>query len=153
MVRYRNGLNPVWQLRGEMDRLFGDFFGRSGYRPAEYRPAEEVVGRNEFPPLNVWERDEEVLVEAEIPGVKSEDLEISATGNELSLKGRRPDVEEQNVAYHRRERGAGDFHRIVRLPAEIDSQKVEARLTDGVLLITLPKAEVAKPKKITIRTK
>jgi HSP20 family protein len=93
-----------------------------------------------------------VLVEAELPGVKDEDLEISVTGNELLLKGRRPDIEEKNVAFHRRERSAGDFERVLRLPAEIDAQKVEASLADGVLLLTLPKAEAAKPKKITVKT-
>lgn len=147
MVRYRNGLHPIWQLRGEMDRLFGDFLGRANLLPAE-APSQ----REEFPPLNVWQRDDAVLVEAELPGVKSEDLEISVTGNELLLKGCRPDIEEQNVAYHRRERIAGDFQRVLRLPAAIDSQKVEASLTDGVLLLTLPKAEAARPKKITVKT-
>ncbi len=147
MVRYRNGLNPIWQLRGEMDRLFGDFLGR-----ANLLPAEGVPQRGEFPPLNVWQRDDAVLVEAELPGVKSEDLEISVTGNELLLKGRRPDLEAENVAFHRRERRVGEFQRVLRLPVEIDSQKVEASLTDGVLLLTLPKAEAAKSKKITVKT-
>ncbi len=148
MVRYRNGLNPVWHLRGDVDRLLGDIFGRTTAMPVE-----SFTQRGEFPPLNVWQRDEEVFVEAELPGVKSEDLEISVIGNQLTLKGHRPDLEEPGVTYHRRERSAGEFHRVLRLPAEINAKKVEAHLADGVLLITLPKSETAKPKKITVQAK
>jgi HSP20 family protein len=130
-----------------MDRLFGDFFGRSGMAPVE------GVAPQSFPAVNVWQRDDAIFVEAEVPGLKSEDVEISVVGNELSLKGRRPDLAEENAAYHRRERGVGDFNRVLRLPAEIAGDKVEAKLTDGVLLITLPKAETAKPRKINVTAK
>lgn len=147
MVRYRTGSNPLGQFRGEMDRLFGDFFGRAGVAaPEGYAP-------RAFPALNVWQKDDEVFVEAELPGVKSDDLEISVIGNELSIKGRRPEFEEEKVSYHRRERGMGDFHRVLRLPVEVDGDRVQARLADGVLLITLPKAEAAKPKKINVQAK
>jgi len=147
MVRYRNGFHPLGQLRGEMDRLFGDFFGRSGMA------AVEGAAPQTFPAVNVWQRDDAIFVEAEIPGLKSEDVEISVVGNELSLKGRRPNLPEQSAAYHRRERGVGDFNRVLRLPAEIVGDKVEAKLTDGVLLIILPKAEAAKPRKISVTAK
>lgn len=147
MVRYRNGIHPLGQLRGEVDRLVGDFFGRSGMAPAE------GVAPQTFPAVNVWQRDDAIFVEAEVPGLKSEDIEISVVGAELSLKGRRPDFAEENAAYHRRERGVGEFNRVLRLPAEIAGDKVEAKLTDGVLLITLPKAETAKPRKINVTAK
>jgi len=146
MVRYRNRFHPLGQFRGEMDRLFGDFFGCSEMAPVE-------GASPQTPAVNVWQRGDVIFVEAEVPGLKSENVEISVVGNELSLKGRRPDLPEQNAAYHRRERGAGDFNRILRLPAEIAGDKVEAKLIDGVLLITLPKDETAKPRRIAVTAK
>lgn len=146
MLRYRlNGLPPVGQFRSEMDRLLNDFLGQ-----ATGQAGGEPAPRN-FPAVNVWQRDDEVFVEAETPGLKSEDVEISVIGNALSLKGRRPDLPPENASYHRRERGVGEFERVLRLPVEVDSGKVQARLTDGVLLITLPKAEAAKPRRIPVK--
>lgn len=145
MVRYRlHGLPPLGHFRHEMDRLLNDFLGQSAGAP-EAEPA----SRN-FPAVNVWQRDDEVFVEAEAPGLKSDDFEISVIGSALSIKGRRPDLAPENASYHRRERGVGEFNRVLRLPVEVDGNKVQARLSDGVLLITLPKAEAAKPRRIPV---
>lgn len=141
-----NGTHPMSQLRGEVDRLFTDFFGRGAW-DAGGSPA----GRG-FPALNVWERGEELCVEAELPGLKVDDVDISVVGGELVIHGKRMDLEEQNAVYHRRERGVGEFQRSVRLPMEVDVDKIQARLSDGVLQITLPKAEAAKPRKIQVKT-
>lgn len=146
MRRGSNGYNPVGMLRGEVDRLFGDFFGPNvGTAPAS-------AAARVFPALNVWERDEELFVEAEVPGLKNEDLDISVIGHQLVIKGRRADFEQQGLAYHRRERGVGEFTRTVELPVDVEAEGVQARLTDGVLLITLPKAEAAKPRKIQVKS-
>lgn len=140
MVQRRS--NGFGQLRDEVDRVLGDFFGGSAFG----RPAEERA----YPTLNVWEKGDEVVVEAEMPGLNEDDLEISVVSNELSIRGRRPQFEEEGVAYHRRERGFGEFNRRLRLPVDVDANKVNAVLKDGVLTITLPKAEASKPRKIQV---
>jgi HSP20 family protein len=129
------------QLRNEMDRLMTDVF----------RPWMEGTGsgRNQ-PAVNVWEDAESLKVEAELPGVKSEQLDISVIGNQLSLRVERPELEERGVTYHRRERPVGILVRVLRLPTEVNGDRVQAELRDGVLTITLPKAEAARPRKIKI---
>ncbi len=102
------------------------------------------------PAINVWEQDDALKVEMELPGVKGEQLDISVAGGELSVKVNAPDDAQEGVTYHRRERPVGSFSRIVRLPIEVNADRVEADLRDGVLTITLPKAESAKPRKINV---
>ena len=128
-----------------MDRLLTGFFGPAadGLLPAMFRNQ---------PAVNVWEREDALLVEMEVPGVKSEDLDISVAGGELSIRIQRPDVAQEGVTYHRRERPVGALQRVLRLPVEVDADRVEAQIRDGVLTITLPKAESAKPRKINVAT-
>ena len=147
MWRGSNGTNPVGMLRNEVDRLFADFFGPTSGAAAS---AQAAPGRT-FPALNVWEQDNELFVEAEVPGLKSEDLDISVVANQLIIKGRRTDFEQREATYHRRERGVGEFTRTIELPVVVEPDAVQAKLTDGVLLITLPKAETAKPRKIQVK--
>lgn len=146
VFRRVNSVLPVAQLRDEMDRLVSDFFGpeNGGALPRWNRPA---VG---FPPLNVWEDGDTLYAEAEMPGVKSDELDISVIAGDLTIRGRRGEPQATGVAYHRQERGSGEFNRVLRLPVDVDANRVEATLTDGVLLIKLPKAESAKPKKIKV---
>jgi len=139
----RNGFtlaNPFNQLRREMDELFGSFV-RGG-----------AFGATGAPAVNVLDVGDALAVEAEVPGVRMEDLEIFAVGNELTIKGRRPAFEGRNVVFHRQERGTGEFSRVVTLPVDVDAERVEAVMRDGVLSIRLPKAETAKPRKITVKT-
>lgn len=104
-----------------------------------------------FPLINVTEDKDHYRIRAELPGLKSEDLDISATAVSLAMSGERKIPEEgKDANYHRREREAGKFSRMVKLPGEIDPSKVEASLTDGILTVTLPKSEAAKPRQITI---
>jgi HSP20 family protein len=105
-----------------------------------------------FPLMNVTEDKDSFYVRAELPGLKPDELDISVTGDTLSLSGERKiPTEDENAQYHRREREAGKFNRIVSLPSQVDTGKVEASCEDGILTITLPKAETVKPKKITIK--
>jgi HSP20 family protein len=140
MVR-RNGGLPLLQLRGEMDRLFSDFFG----------PPEATPWARRYPAVNVWEDGDNLKLEAELPGVITEDLDIAVVGNELTIKGRRAEPENENRTFHRRERPTGEFVRMLRLPYEIDAGNVTATLNNGVLTVTLPKAESAKPRKIQVK--
>jgi HSP20 family protein len=126
-----------------MDRLLGGFMGNVGDLPWP------VTGRGR-PAVNAWETDDALKVELELPGVQSDQIELSVVGDELSIKVDRPDAEPQGATYHRRERGVGTFARVVRLPLEVDPDRVEAELRYGVLTITLPKAESARPRKIEV---
>jgi HSP20 family protein len=90
-------------------------------------------------------------VRAELPGVSSEELDIQATGNSLSISGERKiPKESEGGRYHRRERESGKFSRIIGMPSEINPDGVRARLEDGILTIDIPKAEAAKPRQITV---
>lgn len=142
VFRYRNLGFPVHQLRDEMDRLLTGFF-RQADLPW-------VTGRRGQPAVNVWETADAVMVEMEVPGLRKDQLDVSVAGGELSLKIDRPQLNEEGVTYHRRERPVGTFTRVLRLPVEVDADRVEAELRGGVLTITLPKAESAKPRKITV---
>lgn len=147
-----SGGYPVGRLRNEVDRAFGELFGEFfGERPW----LGGRLGRRErsFPAVNVWEEEEKLQAEAEVPGLKMDDLELLVKGNELTIKGERKDVEQEGVTYHRRERGTGSFCGVVRLPVDVDADKVEARLENGVLTIILPKASSARPRKIEVRAR
>jgi HSP20 family protein len=132
-------------FRREMDRVLGAF------SPGNGRPFREGL----YPPVNVWEDGEAFYLEAEIPGVDMKDIDLEVVGNELTIKGRREPVagsEGERPTFHRRERGVGEFSRVVMLPTDVNPDKVEATLRDGVLTITLPKAERVKARKITVKT-
>lgn len=131
-------------LQREVDQLMGAsrLFGNS-----------RRVGGGNYPPVNVCNGDAEIIVMAEVPGVASEDLDLSITGETLVIKGvRKPTVERNDVTFQRRERESGQFGRTVILPDKVDAENVTARLADGVLTITLPKSEAAKPKQIAVHS-
>jgi HSP20 family protein len=105
-----------------------------------------------FPLTNITEDKDNFYLRAELPGIKASDVDISITGNSISISGTRTiAAEAENVKYHRQEREEGSFHRMIRLPSEINTDKVEAKSTNGILTVILPKAETAKPKQITIK--
>lgn len=132
------------ELRREMERIFDGY----GLRLNGGWPIQPTA----FPALNVWEDGDALYAEAEVPGVSQDDIEIYAVGNELTIKGTRKPREGDDASYHRRERGIGEFTRVVTLPAEVNADKVDASLRDGVLTVTLPKADEAKPRKINVKT-
>ena len=142
MIRRINEPFAGLRFRNEMDRLWGNFFGNQA-NGCE-------CARGGYPNLNVWEVDQAYVAEAEVPGIKLEDLEISVVGDELTIKGERKACDCKDVKYHRRERGVGTFSRVQHLPAEVDPEKVEATLRDGVLTIRLAKAQAVLPRKIEV---
>jgi HSP20 family protein len=110
-------------------------------------------GAGVFPLMNVTEDKDHYYIRAELPGIKADELDMSVTADTLSLSGERKIPEEDEKAqYHRREREAGRFSRIITLPAQVDAGKAEAHCADGVLTVVLPKAEEAKPRQITVKT-
>lgn len=124
-------------MRHELDREFGHRRRRGA--------------TSEFPPLNVWSGEHDVIVTAELPGVDPEDIDITVDGPVLTLKGnrRQPEVT-ANAAAHRRECGYGAFARSVTLSYDADAAKVQAECHDGVLRVYLPRPEAEKPKRIRI---
>lgn len=105
-----------------------------------------------FPLVNITEDKNCYYIRAELPGLKADELDISVTGDTISISGEKKiSTEEEDAQYHRRERESGKFSRIVSLPSQIDSGKVEAHCADGILTIVLPKAEAAKPKQISVK--
>ena len=140
--------HPVSLLRSELDRAFSEVFGDLVAGTALSRG---VVGGQAFPAVNLWEDDEKLYAEAEVPGLRMDDLEILVKGNELTIKGERKFEEQEGVMYHRRERGYGTFCGVVQLPVEVEVDAVEAVLENGVLQITMPKASSSRPRKIEVK--
>jgi HSP20 family protein len=133
-------------LRDAMDRMFEERFFRP---PVPFAPWSEGVLA-----VDMYETDDAVVVQTAIPGVKAEDIALSITGDTLTVKAETKEEEEiSRENYLRRERRYGSYCRSVTLPGGIESEKAEADYTDGVLTLTLPKAEEVKPKTIEVKTK
>jgi HSP20 family protein len=140
--RVRTPFDELDRMRQEMDRLSEAFTGRRAGR----------LSAGVFPLVNLTEDAESYYIRAELPGIKADDLDIQVTGNSVSLAGERKIAAEgDGVKYHRREREGGTFSRMMTLPGDIDAEKVEADLVNGVLTLKIAKAEAAKPKQITVR--
>ncbi|MFO8083091.1 MAG: Hsp20/alpha crystallin family protein [Desulfobacterales bacterium] len=138
----RNPLKEFERMRQEMNRLAEGSKSREPY----------LSTAGVFPLTNLSEDTEKYYVRAELPGMNSEEIEISVTDSSISISGERVIPEEKdNVRYHRRERESGKFSRMISLPGSIDSVKVEATFSDGILSIVLPKSEAMKPKQIEVK--
>jgi len=141
-------LTPTDGFRSRMERLFGEMeslFGGLG------RIAPEAWAA--WPGLNVWETGDAFIAESEIPGCAAEDVEILANGAELTMKVRRPEPKlPEGAVWHRRERPFGEFTRVIVLPSPVDADKVAAEFRDGVLTLTMPKHESARPRRIEVRS-
>lgn len=132
---------PLQQFQSEMNRLFDRWAGEG-----------RLPGLSGYPALNVWEDADKCFVEAELPGVELSDLEILVTGgNQLTLKGERKPLPQEQGVWHRQERTFGAFSRSLTLPFHVDPDKVEAKLDNGVLLVTLAKHESARPRRIAVK--
>jgi len=140
---FENPFAEFDQLRREMLRVFDVVTGSDGARE---------LSAGVFPPMNVTQDDNNFYLRAEVPGIGAKDLSISALRNRVSISGRREIPQEnEHVSYHRRERAEGEFSRTVTLPGEVVADRVEARYKDGILALTLPKAEEAKPRQIAVK--
>jgi HSP20 family protein len=138
----RSSFDELERLRGQMNSLFEGLSGRSFTAPTA----------GVFPLMNLTEDPDSFYIRAELPGIKADDLDISVTGDTLSIGGERKLAPEDETArYHRREREAGKFNRVINLPNQIDTGKVKANTNDGILTIILPKAEAAKPRQISVK--
>ena len=136
-------------LHREIDRILEGFWpGDRGLLRTTFLPG---IAARSYPMVNIYEDPEAVHVEALAPGLDLDSLEVTVKGNVLTLSGRKqPLPEVKPEAYHRNERAAGEFVRTLQLAMDVDEDNVQARYEDGILTITLPKAEKAKPKQITV---
>jgi HSP20 family protein len=133
-------------LREAMDRLFDDAFTR----PLSVRDGWSMTN----PAIDMYQTDNDVVVKASIPGIKAEEVQINVTGDILTLKGDVNQEDERNDrAWHIREHRFGSFERSIVLPTDVKSDKAEAVFENGILTITLPKADEVKPKTINIKAK
>jgi HSP20 family protein len=134
-------LNSIWD---DMDRLLGSTMGLGLRQSTASVP---------FPPINLFEDEESLFVEAELPGMSQDQIEITvAEGDQLTIAGQRQPAAGAGSVWHRQESGSGRFGRTVTLPVVVDSAKVEASCQDGVLTITLPKSIITKPRRVPVKT-
>ncbi len=141
----RRSRNELSALRSHMDDLFEGFF-RGLDRPLSF------LAERAWPAIDVAETDDAILVRAEVPGCKPEDIDISVYGNTMTLSGEKKESRESggDGCYHT-ESTYGSFRREIPLPAEVDQDKIEAVVKDGVLSVTLPKAEKSKAVKVKVK--
>ncbi len=132
-------------LRDAMDRLFDDAFTR---------PLRMYDGQMSIPAVDMYQTDDEIVVKAAVPGAKADDVQINVTGEVLIIKGEIGEKQEvKEKAYHLREQRWGVFERTIALPTDVIADKAKAEFENGILTITLPKAEEVRPKTINIKTK
>lgn len=137
---WRNPFEEMDRVRRYLDQVRGQ--ADAGYR---------IPQAGVFPLVNLTETKENYILRAELPGVNAEDLDIQATGRNINISGQRTIEPDPNARYHRRERESGWFSRALTLPGDIDREKIEAQLTNGVLTLTIAKSEKARPKQIQIK--
>ena len=135
-ISYRD---PFEQLQRELESMLERAFRTEGASAL-------------YPPVNLFDAGADYVVKAELPGVPPEDIELTVQDNTLVLRGeRRLPETAQSAAYHRRERGEGQFRRVVRLPGPTEGEP-QAQFRDGVLTVRLPKASQARPRRVTIHS-
>jgi HSP20 family protein len=138
-------VREMMTLREAMDRLFDDAFTR---------PLSNRDGGWSTPVVDMYQTDNDVVIKAALPGFKADDVQINVTGDLLTIRGELKHEDEQNEkSWHIREQRWGSFERSVALPTAVVSDKAQADFANGILTITLPKAEEVKPKTITVKAK
>ncbi len=140
------GIDPLSSIRDSVDRAFGGLIegGADGFQKLG-------LGVRGLGALDVWEDGDNLFVEVDVPGLELSQIEVTVEDNTLTVAGKRLAVELENVVRYCNERGASEFRRVIQLPTETDSDRVDAKLKNGVLTIKLPKAEAVKPKRIEVK--
>ncbi len=144
MLNRWDPFREMMTLRDAMNRLLEESF----VAPTNRTVAETIYRL----PVDVWETPDAFVVQAVVPGLSHEDIDIEYSDGSLVISGEIPFVEHENATYHLRERWYGKFQRVLTFPAPIDADKIEAELENGILTITLPKTEDVKPRRITVKS-
>jgi HSP20 family protein len=138
-VNRRHPFGTIWREFNQVQDEFAKWFGRT-------------VATSSDPVMNVWEDENAVFAEVDLPGIDPAKLEITVTeGNQLTVQGERATPTIPGVSWIRQERPFGKFTRVVALPTLVNAENVEAKYENGVLRLTLPKHEAAKPRKIVVK--
>lgn len=144
IIRFEPAREMV-SLRDAMDRLFDDAF---------MRPSSQMGSNWQAPAVDMYQTDDEIVIKAALPGIKADQVQISVTGEVLTLKGEvKQEEEKKEKTYHIREQRWGAFERTITLPTDVVADKAKADFEDGILTISLPKAEEVRPKTITVKAK
>lgn len=137
-------MREMMTLREAMDRLFDDAFTR----PIS------IGAVSGMPAIDLYQTNDEVVLKAALPGLKADDVQITVTSDVLTLRGEfKQENEKKDATYHIREQRYGSFERSVMLPTDVQTDKAKAEFENGILTITLPKAEAVKPKSISIKAR
>jgi len=148
MLTRWNPTTDTAHLSQGMERLFDEMLGRGMWRNSEERP----LRGSWVPAINILEREDSMVITADLPGLRAEDVEVTVEEGTLSIRGERK-LEEaaEGETYHRVERLYGVFERTFTLPNSVDVGKIEARFSNGEMLLTLPKREESKPRSVKIK--
>ncbi|GAB4266748.1 MAG: Hsp20/alpha crystallin family protein [Deferrisomatales bacterium] len=146
----RRGLEPFRGLREEVDRIFDEFFRGWGGPPWAGRGV-APWSAGFYPSVDLKESENELVLTAEVPGLSKEELDVTIAEDSVTLRGeRKEEKEREGESYHYREAAYGAFERVIPLPVEVKAEKAQAKLRNGVLTLTLPKAEPSKRKQIKV---
>ncbi len=141
-LRWGNPFTELERMSRQMDQLSSALMGRPGLR---FTPARV------FPAVNITEDKNSYYLRAELPSISAEDINIEANGRSLTISGERKiKTEGENVKYHRREREAGKFSRVIEFPRDVNTDEIRAKMNNGILSVTIAKSEAAKPRQITV---
>lgn len=140
-----DAFGKLYTLQERMNRLFEDLL------PTTRNMEEELNAGTFYPVVDIYEGDKEITLKAELPGMKKKDVHVEINDGVITLRGERKiEKEDKTENYHRIERGYGSFHRSFTLPGTVERDKVKAHYKDGILKVTLPRTEEAKPKSIKV---
>jgi HSP20 family protein len=146
LVRWRP-MRDMVGIQEEVNSIFDRFFGRNIWDDGE-----SIDTQNWYPRVDISENDDEFIVQTELPGLKKDDVQITFDNGALKIEGeRKQEKVDKNINYHRVERAYGKFSRVFQVPSQIQANKISADFKDGLLNITLPKAEEVKPKSIDVK--
>jgi HSP20 family protein len=152
-ARPQRGLSALAQLERDMQRMFDSFAGRRWMRPWEWDMPELPLAFGEgTPKIDVIDRDDEIVVRAELPGVDKQDIDVSLGDGTVTIKATaHKEITEEKGEYFRREISSGEISRTVALPCAVNGDKAQATFSSGVLQLTLPKEDRARRKQISIQ--
>lgn len=147
-LRHWEPIRELEEMHRTMDRLFDSF------QPFRFPMLGDETSAGRWLPLDVYEEGDTLVVKADVPGMKPEDVKVEVTGNMLTIRGEFKDEREDRAEGHYiRERRYGSFHRSIGLPEGLSTDKVEASFENGVLTVHIPKSEAAKTKTVTVVAK